>query len=67
MASREQLLAALAALWSQDEAAKFEWLVDENGADFFRDNEFPHVRLIPDGMNVAPPPGPVGIFRNSAG
>lgn len=67
MASREQLLVALAALWSQDEAAKFEWLVDERGPEFFRDNEFPYVRLIPDGMKVAPPPGPVGWFRSSAG
>jgi hypothetical protein len=67
VASREELLAALVAVWGQDEATKFEWPVDENGPEFFRDNEFPYRRLIPDGMRVAPPPGAVGIFRNSAG
>jgi hypothetical protein len=67
MASREELLAALAVLWSAAEAEKFEWLIDTEGPKFFQDNEFPYRRLIPANMKEAPPPGPIGLFRNSAG
>lgn len=62
MASREELLDALGVLWSHDDAARFELLVDQYGPGHFREHPFPpHLPV----LILEPPPGPVGWFRNS--